>query len=129
MSTSFLTRATPFASVLINAGGTAESPIFARSLMGSLETLSLRVASVSGTADVKVQLATSPDEVNFDAYADNVDIVASTLLAKPNNPEGYNPYPLPNPLNRYFKFKITGIAANPADTLADAYLFFREGDI
>ena len=129
MSTSFLTRATPFTSVLINGVGTAESPVFDRALMGSLEALSLRVASATLIADVKVQMATSPDGVLFDAYADNADIVSSTLLAKASNPEGYNAYPLANPLNRYFKFKITGVAINPVDTLADAYLFFREGDI
>ena len=129
MSTAFLTRATLFAAVLVGGVGTSgDSPALDLQLAGGNLHLSLQAASVLGTADVKVQFAQSPDNTNWDAYADNPDIVASTLLAKPGNPEGFNQYPMPGPLARYLKCRITGVALNAADTLATLYAFWQEGD-
>ena len=122
----YLTRATLFTATLINAGGSAESGLFPLQYVKGLQGLGLQASSVTGTADVKVQYAVSPDGTNFSDYQDNPDIVSSTLLANPTAPESFNDYPLPNPLLGYLKFKVTGVAANPADTLVTAYLFFNE---
>jgi hypothetical protein len=128
MSLTMITRVTLFDAVLINAAGTAESGAVPLQYVSRLEGLDLKVSSVSGTADVKVQYAVSPDNTNFSDYGDNPNITASTLLANPTAPEGFNAYPLPTPMAGYIKFKITGIAANPADTLATGYLIMREGE-
>jgi hypothetical protein len=111
---------------LINAAGSSESGIFPLKYAAELEGLGLRAASVTGTADVKMQYAVSPAGTNFSDYGDNADIVSSTLLANTTAPEGYNDYSLPAGLLGWIKFKVTGIAANPADTLVTCYLFIRE---
>lgn len=124
---SYLTRATLFSAVLINGAGNAESPILDLRLVARLEGLILQASSVTGTADVKVQLSTSHNGVAFDNYADNPDVVSSTLLAKPTAPEGFNTYAMPAPLSPYAKLKVTGVGTNPADTLITGYVMMREG--
>jgi len=94
-----------------------------------MEGVVVKASSVSGTADVKVEYVTSPDNTNYEAYADTQDITSSTLLDKANNPEGANPFNMPPliPSNGWIKFKVTGIALNPADTLVDLTMIIREG--
>ena len=72
-------------------------------------------------------LARSAAGADFDNFDDNADITSSTLLEKANSPEAWNVYPVSAPLNRYIRIRITGVAANPADTIASAYLIVREG--
>ena len=92
-----------------------------------LESVVLKASSVSGTADVKLEYITSHDDVNYEDYADTQDLTSSTATAKPNNVEGWNPYIMVDaPANAYIKFKVTGVAANPADTLVSAYAMLRE---
>ena len=124
----YLTRATLLNEVSVSLLTSAESGALPLSLIGRIESIVLRAASVSGTADVNLQYSTSPDGTNFDSYADNFDITPSTLLAKPNNAEGFNAYPPPSPINEHVKFKVTGVLLNPADTLVTAYAILKEGD-
>lgn len=122
-----LLRATLFDAVALASLGAITSAVLDTEHMGRLHDLSLKVSSVTGTADAIIEYATSPDGTNFDAYSDNTALAASTLLAKAGNPEGFNGYPLPIFLNRYVRFRLTGIASNPADSLVTGYLFFDEG--
>ena len=123
---SYLTRATLFTAQLINAGGSAESGILPLQHVQELQGVGVQASSVTGTADVKIQYAVSPDGINFSDYGDNADIVSSTLAANPTAPEGFNDYPLPDPLLGHVKFKVTGVNANPVDTLVTMYIFFNE---
>lgn len=118
-----------FASVVVASTGSVEGPIIDLSGVGPLSSpfaISLRAASVTGTADVKVQVHSSEDGVNFSAYADHPSLTDSTLLSKPNGPELFNEYPLADVLNKYMQLKVTGVASNPADTVLDAKLLVRE---
>lgn len=117
-----------YSNVLVNATGNAVSEIINTKYAAGIESISLRAASVTGTANVKLEFQTSDDGVNFDSYTDNGVITASTLTEKPNNTEGFNNYILPPliPVVRYIRFKVTGVGSNPADTRVDAYLNLRE---
>lgn len=116
-----------FDAVLVASGGNVESPVIELRVGPMLPyAISLSASSVLGAADVKLQVQASPDGTNFDAYADHADIVDSTLLAKPSGPELWNEYPLNDVASPFLKFKVTGVASNPADTLVSAKLLFRE---
>ena len=111
----------------IGAGATLTSPTIDLRLIDQIEGLQLRVSSVVGTADCRVEFQTSWDDVNWDEEDDNPDITASTLLAKPGNPEGWNTYPVPSALARYMRILIDEISAGAlADTLVEAKLTCRE---
>ena len=124
-----LTRATLLSAVLVNGTGNVETEILSLQHVNFIESLVLRASSVSGTADVKLEYVTSPDGTNFESYSDTTDITSSTLVDKPNNAEGFNPFfpPIDAPLNSYVKFRVTGIGSNPADTLVTLYAQLREG--
>ena len=93
-----------------------------------VESLLLRVSSVAGVADVRVEFQTSYNNNDWDDEDDHPDITASTLLAWPGNPEGWNRYPMPAANNRYIRFLVDEIsAAALADTLVEARLLCREG--
>lgn len=122
-----------FNGVTVNATGSVESAVI--DLRVGVESsptpyaLSLKVDSAGGpnTSDVQVQVCESQDGTNFDAYSDRADIVSSTLLARPGGPGLYNIYPLTGLLAPFLKFKVTGVASNPADTVLDARLLYKEG--
>lgn len=105
-----------------------ESPVIDLRLVGAVVCIQLKAASETGTAQVKVQFRTSPDGTNFDAYADNSDIVANQTLSFPNNTEGWNriPFTKEDIANRYIQFLVSGIDTNPADTLASLYVLCEE---
>lgn len=92
-----------------------------------VESLMLRASSVSGAADVKAEFAVSWDTTEFTNFDDTADITSSTNTDRANNPEGWNTYSVAAPLNRYIRIRITGVGANPADTIVSAYLIVREG--
>lgn len=119
-----------FVNVLVNATGNVESPALELRVGAALSPapfgVALKAASVAGTANVKLEYAPSEDEVNFGSYDDTTDIIASTLLERPDNAEGWNDYILTGVFNRFIKFKVTGVAANPTDTLVSAKLLFKE---
>lgn len=116
-----------FAAVAVASLGTAESPSIELRLGPSITpyTISLMASSVSGVADVKLQIATSEDNVNFSHYDDRANVIASTLLERPNGPELANEYPLSDVFNKFVKFKVSGVAANPADTLVSATILIH----
>ena len=91
-----------------------------------VESLLLRASSVSGTADVKAEYTSAWDNDHFGSFDDTTDITASTLLDRANNTEGWNTFAMSAPLNRWIRIRVTGVAANPADTLVTAYLIVRE---
>ncbi len=124
-----LTRATLLNAILVNGVGSVETEALPLQHVNFIESMVIRASSVTGTADVKLEYVTSPDGTNWEAYADTTDITASTLVEFANNAEGFNPLFIPAdaPLNAYVKFKVTGIALNPADTLVTLYAMLREG--
>jgi hypothetical protein len=126
---SYLTQVKLMSAVLVASTGSVESSAFPLQYVVSIEGIVVKASSVSSTADVKVEYVTSPDNVNYEAYADTQDITSSTLLDKAGNPEGANPFNMPPliPSNGWIKFKVTGIASNPADTLVDLIMMVREG--
>lgn len=111
----------------VGAAATLTSPSIDTLHLDRIEGLQLRASSVAGTADVRVEFQTSWDGTNWDEEDDNPDIVASTLLAKAGNPEGWNTYPVAAPLARYIRFMVDEIsAAALTDTLIEAKLTCRE---
>lgn len=104
-----------------------ESLVISLESATSVESLMLQVSSVSGTADVKAEFRTSWDGSRWDAYDDFTDITSSTLLDRPTQPELMNTYTVNAPINKLIQIRLTGIGANPADTLAAGYLIVREG--
>lgn len=121
-----LVKARIFDTIAVASTGSATSLSLGVGYSSRVEAIILRAASVSGTADVKIEYATSHDDTNYDSFDDNLDVTSSSGTDKPNNKEGYNSYPMPAPLNSYIKIKVTGVGANPADTLVDCYLVLRE---
>lgn len=85
----------------------------------------MRVASVAGVANVKVEYETSHDGANWDHRDDNPDVVASTLTAKPNNAEGWNAYSFPPSFNQWIRLVITNLTVE-TDTLVDLKLVYGE---
>ena len=74
--------------------------------------------SASGTADVKVEIMQSFNDTAAN-YA--VPIVGGTVVASHGETiRTYNVAPVPMP---FLRFKVTGNAANPADTVVTMYLF------
>ena len=129
MTTARLVRMNIFNAVAVVSTGNAESSTFDLVYTAQVEAVVLRAKSASGAPDVKLQHALSHDGTNFDAYADNTDWTASSATAKPNNAQGYNSYipPSGTAAGRYIKFKVTGVGSNPAGTVVNAYMIFREG--
>lgn len=111
----------------INGTGTETSTYVSLEYAERVESLMLKASSVSGTADVKAEYASSWDTTEFENFDDTSDITSSTLLARTNSPEGWNIYSMSSPLNRYIRIRITGVAVNPTDTIVSAYLIVREG--
>lgn len=114
------------ADVLVNAAAAVETSACHLVRCDRPEGLQLKAASAAGTASVKVEMATSPDGTAWDSYDDRPDIIADNTTDFPNNQEGWNVATMPNPLNPFVKFKVTGLAANPADTLVSVGLLARE---
>jgi hypothetical protein len=104
--------------------GTLTSPAIDLKLCTPV-ALVLLVTSVLGNASVRAEFQTSQDATNWDAIADNPDIVTATLAAKANNPEGWNTFPVPDPLNRHYRIIITDLAST-TDSLVSAVLLCRE---
>ncbi len=128
MSILSITRKILWEGTTIGAGATLTSATVDLNHVDMIEALALKVSSVAGTADVRVEFQTSHDAVNWDSSDDNPDIIASTLTAKTNNPEGWNGYPMPAPLSRYLRILIDEISGGGlADTLVEAALICREG--
>lgn len=112
----------------IGAAATLTSAAIDLLHVDTIEGLRLRVSSVAGTANVRVEFQTSHNNIDWDEEDDNPDITASTLTDKAGNPEGWNSFPLPNPLARYIRFLVDEIsAAALTDTLVEAKLLVREG--
>lgn len=111
----------------INGMSSEESAYISLEYAERVESLLLQASSVTGTADVKAEFATSWDTTSFDSYDDHADITSSTATDRSNNAEGMNVFSVSAPLNRYIKVRITGVNLNPTDTLVTAYLIVREG--
>lgn len=112
--------------VLINATANITSRHVSLEYAERAESLLLMARSATGTADVKAEYETSWDASLWDSADDNADITSSTLTDKANNAEGMNAFSMSAALNKYIRIKITGVAANPTDTLVTAYIVVRE---
>lgn len=113
-------------SELVNGTGAILSLVINLETAARVESLLLKASSVTGTADVKAEYRMSWDGSQWSSFDDTSDITASTLLDRANNTEGWNTFSVSAPLNRYLQIRITGVAANPADSLIAAYLLVRE---
>lgn len=92
-----------------------------------LESLMVKVTSVAGTPDVKIEYAVSTDGVTFGDFADEAPILASTSAAFGATPEGVHAISLEGVKRPpYLKIKVTGLGGNPADTICTADLEGRE---
>lgn len=107
------------ASAVLTTGGL--DLYFAEEIKGVV----MRVSSVLGVANVKVEYETSHDGINWDHRDDNPDVVASTLTSKPNNAEGWNAYSFPPPFNQWIRLVITNLTVL-TDTLVDLKLVYGE---
>jgi hypothetical protein len=103
-----------------------------------IEALRLRAASATGNADVKLEFArghlpiesTPPTEIGrdearraiFGAYE---ELFASSATEFSAAPEDWQSYDMVAPLSRFVRFRVTGVGANPADTLFDLKLICR----
>ena len=121
-----LVRAKIFDAVAVASTGNAVSTSIPLEWVERVEAVVLKAISASAVADVKIEYAGSPDDTNYESYDDTDDITSSTLLENANTPEAFNSYAVPAILNRYIKFKVTGVASNPADTLVTGYALLRE---
>ena len=109
--------------------GSIESAVVDVRRFSGLDSLVFLVASASGTADVKLEVAISSDGVTFTDYSDIDDLIQSTATEFAGSPDTTHAVSLPPTLGPYVKFKFTGVNANPADTeLASAFLWGRESE-
>jgi hypothetical protein len=103
-----------------------------------IESLRLRAASVSGAADVKLEFArghlpieSTPaaeigrDEARRAVFGAYEELFASSATEFSAAPENWQSYDMVAPLSRFVKFRVTGVGANPADTLFDLKLICR----
>mgnify|MGYP001614628985 FL=1 len=128
MSVLSLTSYLLWSGTTIGGGATLTSAAIDLLHVDLVEALRLRVSSVAGTANVRVEYQTSHNGTDWDEEDDNVDIVASTLLAKAGNAEQWNSFPMPAPLARYIRILVDEIsAAVLTDTLVESKLLCREG--
>lgn len=112
---------------VVNGVGSAESAACDLTRADDVPTLQIKATSATGTPRIRVQFATSPDGVSFDAYADNPDLIADTSAQFPNNLQGWNRVLVGGVVgNSFVKFKFTGVGANPADTVVAAKLAVNE---
>lgn len=123
----YLVTHTIFTAQAVGAAGTLTGPAVNLQFSRQVEGLLLKASSVAGVANVKAGFQTSPDGISWDARADRSDVIAASLTDRPGNPEGWNTYAMPAPLNRFFRLIVDEISAGAlADTLVDAKLLVRE---
>lgn len=112
------------AATTIGASGSVESPII-NSQKADPEVLMLRVTSVAGAADVRVQYCISNDGITFNSYTSQDDLVTSTATEfAGKGPEEYHALVLP--LAPWMKVKVTDVTAALVDTIVDLTLWSRE---
>lgn len=124
MSTNLFRVGPLFNATAIATTGSATSEVIDLQHIDRIESLEVLLAS-SGTADVKIEYAISHDGANFGTFDDYTDIVASSNTEFVTK-KGLTAVPMPAPLARYVKFKVTGTASNDASTTITMYLTCRE---
>lgn len=114
----------------INGTGSYTTPTIDLRTVDQIEALLIRVASVAGTPDVRVQYQATPDGVTWIDPGDSPDIISSTavLFAAKDAPEGWQSveWAFTKSPSKQIRLVFTGINANPADTVLDAKLLMRE---
>lgn len=116
-----------FNAVTINGTASADSVVIDLSHVDRVESILFQASSAGGTAKVKLEYAVSNDGSVFGSYDDYPDLIADNTVDFVT-PEGLTAVSLPNLLARYIKFRVTGLATNPADTVVTANLNVREGE-
>jgi len=114
-----------FASEPVATTGSVVKTVDASLLNPELASLFLACSSASGTADVKIEVAFSADGSTFTPYD---VVVSSTLTGFPSNAEGLNRQSLDafDPLAASLRFRVTGVASNPADSVCTVDLVARD---
>lgn len=86
----------------------------------------IQCTSLSGTPDVKIEYAVSSDGTTFGSYADFDALISSTLAAWGATAQGVHVEELTVPMTPWIRFRVTGVGANPADTLVSIDLYGEE---
>lgn len=120
-----LVKALLFDAVTVASTGSVTSNEVPLRSTVQVESLLILLTSAVGTPDVKIEYAISHNGVDFGSFDDYTDLVASSATEFVTD-EGITAISLPNLLVPYAKFKVTGINANPADTLVTIRLLIRE---
>jgi hypothetical protein len=81
-----------------------------------IESLALHVASASGTARVKLELAVSNDGAAFTTYSDLDDLTAASGSEFSSAPTPSHTIPLSVSLAPFVRLRVIGLPGNPADT-------------
>lgn len=121
-----LVKALLFDNVLIASTGSAESGYVPLKAAVRAESLLVKATSVTGTADIKIEYAISEDGETWGEYDADTEIVASSVTEFATD-EGLTAVSMPSVLAPYVKFRVTGVASNPADTRVTIRLLIREG--
>jgi hypothetical protein len=115
------------AQTLDGAAAIESSPIDLR-YIDHIVGFQMRVASAGGTADAKVEYAIGvgddPSTVVFGEYADTDDIEDATSGL--TTPEGWNSFVFPTVVAPFMRLRVTGVGANPADTVLEGVLLVKE---
>ena len=115
-----------FDAVAVASAGAATS-VAVHLPRGGLESLLFKATSASGTAAVKLEYTVSEDGVTYGDFADYPDLIADTsAVAEFPTVDALRAVAMANPLAQYLKFKVTGLAANPADTIVTMHGLIRE---
>lgn len=117
-----------FVEVPVDATDAVESDPVNMQFYDGLVAFLIRAASAGGTADVKIEYRQGWDQadgtVAWGEYADTAELEDTTAgLA---TPEGWNAIPTPTLLAPWVQFRVTGVGANPADTIVSADLWAKE---
>lgn len=110
---------------IISAGSSTSLSINLQHI-SRIVSVMLTAISATGTSDVKLEYAVSHNDSTYGSFDDYADIIASSVTEFVTD-EGFTVVSMPEILAPFVKFKMTGVASNPADTIATMYLLCREG--
>ena len=99
----------------VNATAEVCSGVYGVNRIGYL-SVQWQATSVTGTADVKVEVQGSIDETNFVEPDGTADVTSSDAT------EAWHIAGIYIPMVRQIKVCVTGVASNPADTLVTVWL-------
>lgn len=100
-------------SITINATATVDSPVF-RAIENRVRSIAYQLSSATGTPDVKIEYVVCRTEDGTFHVPDNISALNDSVADEVEHTKAFTPV-----VNRYYKIRFTGNAANPADTVVD----------